>query len=197
MTWLLSLLGVGGIAAALIFIPRALPAAIQALGALISAIRRNPWQFALIAALGFSAWLYHGKRSETRRADAWHHAWQAQKNASDAAAAAQKALNAKIQSTYQEQADVSQIRHDDILDRVRTATDRYILAHRVQPGQCEAGGSNPSPAASGSPVPQEPAASPVMVAVEQSDVETCAADYGYALSAYEWANGLIKAGVAK
>lgn len=197
MTWLLSLLGVGGIAAALIFIPGALPAAIQALGALIGAIRRNPWQFAVLALLCLSAWFWHGKRSETRRADAWHHAWQAQKNASDAAAKAQKAHNAKIQSTYQEQADVSQIRHDDILDRVRSATDRYILTHRVQPGQCEAGRSDTAPAAGGAAVPQEPAPAPVMVAVEQSDVETCAADYGYALSAYEWANGLIKAGVAR
>lgn len=197
MTWLLSLLGVGGIAVALIFIPGALPAAIQALGALISAIRRNPWQFALIASLCLSAWLYMGKRSETRRADAWHHAWQAQKNASDAAAAAQKALNAKIQSTYQEQADGAQERHIARDAGMRSATADFIRANRVQPGQCEAGASNPSPAASGAPVPQEPTASPVMVAVEQSDVETCAADYGYALSAYEWAKGLLDAGVAR
>lgn len=169
----------------------------QGLSALFGLIRTYPWQTACVALLLACCWLYMGKRSEARRADAWHHAWQAQKNASDAAAAAQKALNAKIQFTYQEQADGAQERHIARDAGMRSATSDFIRANRVQPGQCEASRSDPSPAASGAPVPQEPTASPVLVAVEQSDVEACAADYGYALSAYEWASGLIKAGVAK
>lgn len=181
MTWLL---GIGGLLK-------------QALSALLDFARRNPWQFAVLLLLGLSAWLWWGKQSETRRADAWHHAWQAQKNASDAAAAAQKALNAKIQNTYQEQADDAQERYDAISDRGRDAVRDYIASHRVRPSRGASCGSDTAPAASGAPVPANTSPAPVMVAVSQRDVETCQADYSYARAAYEWADSLLKAGVAK
>ncbi len=156
----------------------------------------HPWQFAAIALAGMSLWLYMGKQSETRRADAWHHAWQAQKNASEAAARAQKALNAKVQSTYQEQADGAQERHDTRSPRVRDAVDTFVDARRVQAGQCGPGQGHPA-SGGGDPAVPAPVPGDSLVLVDEPDVRACADATAYAVSAYEFASGLIKAGVAR
>lgn len=155
----------------------------------------RPWQAALIAALALSLWLYHGKQSETRRADAWHHAWQAQKNASEAAAAAQKALNAKIQTTYKEAANVAQERYVALSDRSGDLTRDYIAAHRVRPSTGQACGSDPAAPAGDPGVPAPVPAQAVLV--DESDVRACSDAYAYALSAHQLSDEWLKAGAAR
>ena len=64
MMWLLSLVGMGGIGAALVFIPGAAVLARQVLGAVLEALTEYPWQCATAVALCAGVWFW--------RADARH-----------------------------------------------------------------------------------------------------------------------------
>lgn len=164
------------------------------LSALLDLGRRYPWQCAVVSLLALFLWTLHGKHHAEAQRDRWHRIHDLRVEAERLAAQAQKALNAKTQQTYKDQADAAQERYDASRDRVRDATDRYILARRVQPNQCAAGGGDPAPAAGGSGLP---APVPSAVVVDQSDVRACADLYAYSLSAHEWAKALIDAGVAR
>lgn len=59
LTWLLSLAGLGGIAAALAFIPGALPLALRWGKAAIDLVRNHPWQAAFLLALLWGAYERH------------------------------------------------------------------------------------------------------------------------------------------
>lgn len=72
----------------------------------------------------------------------------------------------------------------------RSATVRYIDNHRVRPQAC--------PATSEVEDTRLPEATPApaIVAVSEADVQICAANYSYALSAFEWAAKLREQGLA-
>lgn len=73
--------------------------------------------------------------------------------------------------------------HTKELADARSATDRYIAAHRMRPaGSCH----SPAPAAPSAGLPQEVPTDPVMVG--SSDVRACGDLYAYALAAHQWAN---------
>lgn len=149
-------------------------------GAAFGWIARWPWQTACAALLLASLWFLHG-RTDARAELARHIA------AEKAATGAQKRINDAATHHYEEAANAADNKHDAMVNDAFDLTAAYVAQHRVQPegGACKA----PAPAASGDPeVSKEPAASSVVVA--QADVETCAADYTYARSAYEWAQSL-------
>lgn len=166
----------------------------NAASALLGLIRTYPLQAALIAALCLSGWLWWGKRHAEAQRDTWHRAYDLRVAAEKAAAQAQKALNAKVQQTYEEQADASQERYDASRDRVRDAADRYIADRRL-PEQCTPGGGDP---ASGAGDPAVPAGVPASgyVAVSDADVRACSDATRYAVEAHNYAAGLIAAGAA-
>jgi hypothetical protein len=180
MTWLL---GIGGLLK-------------QGLSALFGLIRAHPWQTALIASLCLSAWFYMGKRSETRRADAWHHAWQAQKNASDAAAAAQKALNAKIKTGFKETAHDAKSGYDQSGPRVRDATDNYAATHRLRPESGKACGGNPAAQGANPDVSAGLPAS-ALVAISEPDLQACAAWVRIGVGAHNMAVDLLDRDLAE
>ncbi len=74
--WILGALGIGGIGAALWFVPGLLPRVIEAIGAVLSLIRRYPVQCALILALVAVAWLWraNGNLKEGIKAERAAHA---------------------------------------------------------------------------------------------------------------------------
>lgn len=81
-----------------------------------------------------------------------------------------------------EQARAADVSHEKELADARSATDRYIDAHRVQPARS----CNSAPAATADPgVPQEV---PALVVMDQADVRACGDIYTYAVEAYRWAN---------
>ena len=69
MLWLLSALGIGGIGAALFFIPGAAAKAIEIASAVASAVMRYPREAAIVLLLVAAAWLWHGKSAANDRAD--------------------------------------------------------------------------------------------------------------------------------
>lgn len=143
-------------------------------------IRANPL-LALVIGLSLAlAWTYHGKHKAEQRIVAIEAAQKA-------ATGAQKRVNQAATKHYEDAANAADTHHDAMVADAFDVTADYIAKHRVRPADrtCKA-----APAASGSDpqIPAEPAASSVVVA--QADVETCAADYTYARSAYDWAQSL-------
>lgn len=143
-------------------------------------IGRNPLLALVVALCCLSAWLWHG-RSTAREELAQHIA------AEKLATGAQKRVNNAAETHYKEVANVADTKHEDMVADAFDATQRYIAEHRVQPADrtCKAAPAASSP---DSQIPAKPAAGAVVVA--QADVETCAADYAYARSAYDWAQSL-------
>jgi hypothetical protein len=60
MTWLLSLIPIGGLGLACVFIPGFATRLIEIAGQVVGLIARYPWQAALALALGFAGWCWHG-----------------------------------------------------------------------------------------------------------------------------------------
>lgn len=168
----------------------------RAFSALLGIVAQYPLQSALAASLCLSFGLWRSAEHARDQRDQWHRAHDLRVKAEMTATAAQKTLNAEVQHTFEEQADAAQERHVARDVRVRDATARFVDARRVRPGSGPSCGSDPAPIASGSTVP-ESVPSDSLVAVDELDVQRCAAATNYALSAYQWANGLIAAGVAK
>lgn len=114
-----------------------------------------------------------------------------------AAEAEQKAYYASISGRLRDEAAKSETGHAKLHEDSQRASDGYIAAHRVR---VQTGGSSSSTSAGtqgGSPaVPDGPASETDMVAVKPEDIHNCAADYAYAKSAYDFAQGLIVDGLA-
>lgn len=86
--------------------------------------------------------------------------------------------------------------HEQALADARDAVARYAATHRLRANQ---GDLRAAPTASegvSPPVPQGPAAE-AFVSVSEADLTTCAANYTYAQSAYEWAKGLVDQGLGR
>lgn len=165
--------------------------------ALVDLARRYPWQALALVLLCACAW-------QTRQAHEWRdtsHRWQAaakaMQDASEANAAAALAQHKAWEAKSAQIAKDSENDHAKALADARGAADRYIATHRVRTVQ---GGICAAPAAGqgeGAGLPEKPAAEADMVAMSAGDITTCATDYTYAQSAYEWAKGLLDQGLGE
>lgn len=154
----------------------------NAISALFGFIREYPWQFACIALCCLSLWFLHG-RSSARDELADRIA------AEKAATGAQRRVNDAAQVHYEGKADEADKGHAVLAASAHTASDVYIASHRVR-ADCAAGQAPAATIGDHSAVPAKPASETVVVAVADTDVRICAADYAYARSAYEWAQSL-------
>ena len=168
----------------------------EAATALLRIAGRHPWQAALIAALCLSGWQWQGKRAALAERDVARaetaKALAAGIKARDAQIALNKAAEAKAAAIAKDTDDA----HAKALALANDRTERWIAANRVR----QAGGSRPggtSAAAEGETagLPQAMPADAVMVGA--ADVRICTARSQDALSAYEFGQALIKAGVAE
>ncbi|PZQ56284.1 MAG: hypothetical protein DI555_06630 [Novosphingobium pentaromativorans] len=109
-----------------------------------------------------------------------------------AATAARKAA----EQTSKEIATDAQASHESLLAD-NAGLREYIASHRLQSGNGTGAAASASTAddiAAGLP---ETAAAGTLVAASEADLHVCDADYAYAVSAYEFGQGLIASGLAK
>lgn len=180
MTWPFALLGL----------------AKKALTALTDFARAYPLQFACIALLALSGWLWHGKREAIEQRDVAVAGRKADRTAyvdaqAEAAAKAIAALQA-AETRYTNLAkDADNEQRVELAD-ARTAADRYIAANRVR--RCEAAGSprGGPVAAPESPDTGVPESLPAdsLVAISDDDLHKCTAATVYAIGARAWALSL-------
>jgi hypothetical protein len=139
----------------------------------------------LAMALAFAMWRADGLSTKLERA---RDQISAMEVASEAARAAQQAVNDAAAARYQELAERASDDHETTRIVVRDATDRFIADNGVRPdGQCVPG--NTDSAAEGGSA-SVPVAMPTSVVMDTADVRACGDLYAYALSAHEWARGL-------
>lgn len=204
LEWMTGALGVGGIAAAIVFIPGAKAIAMQFVGFVAELVRRYPWQCAVIAALCWGAWQY-------RRAEAWHdHSEREAANhreTKDLFADARRewlartvaATKARMEAERKskETANDAQAQYDALLAdnaglRDYIAHNRLRTAGREERALPSAGAVEDH--AAGVSADAAPGA---LVAVSEDDLERCDADYSYAAAAHQWAQRLIDKGLAE
>lgn len=196
MTWLLSALGIGGVGAALFFIPGLLPRAIEAAGALLGVVRRNPWQCAVLALVLACGLLWRGWDHQVEGLERQVTAWKdAQAKAVAWALAEKRAKETAANDITKGANDARSISH--------TAGNRagadYKLANqclRVTPAKGDRQRtdlSRPDPAA-GQP---SPAPGVALVAVTPGNFDKCTNAALDLDNAWAWGQKLVKAGLAK
>jgi hypothetical protein len=193
--WLLGTVGLGGIGAAIAFIPGALPAVLSAISAAWDAIRRYPREAAIVGLLMACGWLWHmtGKRNDTIAArDA---TIATMTKASDANHAAQVAQVQAIEAKSKQIAKDSDNAHETHLADARSAADRYIAANRVRPSAAHI--STPGQASGGTDPGVHESLPAGTVMVSEGDVQICTANTTYAIDAHNLAQAKIDAGLAK
>lgn len=190
MIALLSLVGFGGIGAALAFIPGALPAAMKALRAAVGATCKYPLQVALIVALCAVAWFW---RAERRAVDALD-AFKAETVAAQVEAG-RKAIAVKLatEAHYKDLANDADKEHAAALVAAHDATARYIAAHRVRiDGSRASGGTVASAESGGAQGGNRPGAPSDMVAVTSDDMMICTENTTRLQAVRDWAVQLGK-----
>lgn len=199
MTWLLSLLGIGGLgAAALFFIPGLLPRAIEAAGALLGVVRRNPWQAALIVAVLALGWTWHGKSKAIGQRDAARAQVALWKDANAKATAWAKAEAARKDQLAETAKDNANAALKPSLAAGQAATARYADSHRCLRA-ADSRGVNadlPRPV----PVAGQPSrdGGPDDVAVTRRDLDICTANTLRLDNAVNvWAAEMVARGLAK
>lgn len=162
----------------------------------IALFKRYRWLIAVVPlalALAWQSWQAHRWHKAADKARAAIVALQAASDANKAAALAQnRAWEAKSAQIAKD----AQHDHELALADARDAVAQYAATHRLRSSQ---GGVCTAPAASegvSAAVPESPAAE-VFVSVSEADLTTCAANYTYAQSAYEWAKGLVDQGLGR
>ena len=139
----------------------------------------------LVVALAFAMWradVISGRLERARDQIA------AMEVASEAARAAQQAVNDAAAARYQELAERASDDHETTRIVVRDATDRFIADNGVRPdGQCVPSGTDSPPQGGSAAVP---AAMPAQTIVDTADVRACGDLYAYSLAAHEWARSL-------
>lgn len=159
---------------------------------LLDLFKRYPWQMACIALIAASLWLYSGKAEYREKYAAEQTARKADRAEWERNVTLAKAAAAKARKDAQEIAGEADKTHDALLAD-NAGLERYIADHRVRAQTC--------PAASGgaggieSPVIPERAPESAVVAVE--DIRTCDSNYVYALSAFQWVQGLRDRGLVE
>ncbi|MES2902887.1 MAG: hypothetical protein V4696_01755 [Pseudomonadota bacterium] len=207
MTWLIGILGIGGLGAALFLIPGLLPRAIEAAGAVLGVVRRNPWPAAVIALLLACGWLWMGKnKAEDQRDFARNLAKEERANHVQTIANYREAQKrARAFAVAQKQAE--EARHKANAERIdrafknqladaRDATAEYIRTHRVRAepggGAAQGGGGSAFAApgdrsASGG---ERSGGTAFMVAVAEADIGICTANTLRLEAVQDWAAGL-------
>lgn len=164
--------------------------------ALLGLVQRYPLQAALIASLCLSGWLWRGKERALSERDAAKAETAQVIQAGKDALAAQIAMNTQTKAKYEAAAEKADHDHAIQLADAMSRTDRFIRAGGLR----KAGGSGADrsgAAAEGEAagVHQEMPADAVVVGA--ADVRICTARSQDALSAYEFGQALIRAGVAE
>lgn len=188
LAWALGAIGLGGIAAAIVFIPGASAIALKAFGAIVEAVSRYPWQVGLAVALIVAGWQHHSATSWKRHAELEAAAHRTTKHNFDLAmaewkrqAAQVKAAREKAEKDAKEVQDHAQATYAKILADNRGLRD-YIASRRLRAGQAamplDPAGSDQAPG-----VPDDTAAGP-LVATRESDLVICDELYAYAFGAY-------------
>jgi hypothetical protein len=164
----------------------------QAIAALVGIASRHPWQAACAVLALYSAWLWQGEYETARQRDAARDAVAQMVNVSNKAAATALARRKADEQHYRELADNADAHHTQDTARADRATARYLSEHRLRPASASGpGGAAVAEAQGGDAgVPADSATGTVMVAVSDTDVKACAADYSYAKAAYDWAMAL-------
>jgi hypothetical protein len=164
----------------------------QAIAALIDGGVRHPWQTACALLALYSAWLWLGEHETARQRDTARATIAQMVDASNKAGAAAVAQRKADEQHYKELADNADAHHIEDTAQADRATARYLSEHRLR----AASASGPTGAAAAEAhggdagVPSDSATGAVMVAVSDTDVKACAADYSYAKAAYDWAMAL-------
>lgn len=193
--WLIGALGFGGIAAALFFVPGALPWTLGALKVFGGLVKRYPLQIALCASLAGNVWLWRGWSAEQdgRALDrqAYHaaqvEAQRRQDRADWANFTIQTERNTKLEESHA------------VIDTIRrTAVADYVAGHRVLacpaqggPDRAASTGVHPDP---GAPARTEPAAELVTIAPGELDQLATGAVHG--TEATQFLNLLVAEGLA-
>lgn len=164
----------------------------SALSRLLDLFKRYPWQMACLALLAASLWLYSGKADYREKYAAEQQGRKADRAEWDRKVALAQAVADKAHKDAQEIAGEADNIHDALLAD-NAGLERYIADHRVQPKACAAasGGSGGGE----SPVVPERAPESAVVAVE--DIRTCDSNFAYALSAFQWVQGLRDRGLVE
>jgi hypothetical protein len=168
----------------------------EAAVALLGLVRRYPLQAALIASLCLSGWLWRGKQEALGERDLARVQFADCQRAGIKAREAQIALNKETKAKYEAAAKEADHEHEKALALANDRTERWIANHRVR--QAGGSGADRSGAAAenqAAGVHQEMPADAVLVGA--ADVRICTARSQDALSAYEFGQALIKAGVAE
>jgi hypothetical protein len=113
------------------------------------------------------------------------------------AKAKQDALNSSIRATYKAAAEETDREHAKALQVAHSAAERFIAGRLLPRAQGATGRPGAAAQGAGSGVPDEPAADAELVAVTAGDVRVCSGAYEYAASAHQWAQRLIREGVAE
>jgi hypothetical protein len=144
--------------------------------------------YALIALLAALAW--HFDQRAVANADMIRtQAMQFKQAQADTTAIAQAALKHQ-EAVYQAKAQENDNAYQAQLADARSAADRYITTHRVQPA-APAGDAGTTAAGAQGGSAAIPASLPTdAVVVSGSDVQVCTDAVTYALKAHEWANSI-------
>ena len=168
----------------------------QAAVALLGLVRTYPLQAALIASLCLSGWLWRGKQEAIAERDLARVQFADCQRAGVKAREAQIALNRETKAKYEAAAKEADHEHSKALALANDRTERWIAANRVrQAGGSGAERSGAAAEGEAAGVHQEMPADAVLVGA--ADVRICTARSQDALSAYEFGQALIRAGVAE
>lgn len=164
--------------------------------ALLGLVQRYPLQTALIASLCLSGWLWRGKQEAIAERDLARVQFADCLRVGQKAREAQIALNNQTKAKYEAAAKEADHDHAKELADALDRTERWIAANRVrQAGGSGAGVANAPAEGEVAGVHQEMPADAVLVGA--ADVRICTARSQDALSAYEFGQALIWAGVAE
>lgn len=121
------------------------------------------------------------------------------KLASQLAATQAKAKRDQDQRTFDASTERNRREHAQELADARSATAAFIGRNRVRPQATRgaSSGANQAGQDQGAGLPVDPTNAPVMVAVEQRDVESATDNYIYSKKAYDLFQDLIAKGLAE
>lgn len=189
--WLLSLLGLGGVAGLGLYIalvPGAVANVMTFLARAVRIIKENPWQVALAAAL---AWGIYERLDAAHAYGGWH---KSDKRYADHIAD-DKRIAQQVKTQSNTDARGADNVHTVIKVVYRDAATRFIAANRIVVPQ---GGGISAPAEGDTPgIPAPAASETVMVAVKPDDIHACSDVYAYGLGAYLWGRERVKSGAAE
>lgn len=197
MTWLLSLIPIGGLGLACVFIPGFATRLIEIAGQVVGLIARYPWQAALALALGFAAWCWQGWNGAEAQRDEARATIAKMELASEQARQAQIAANLASEARYRAEAEKTDAEHQKELALARSASDRYARAHGLR-AYC-AGGSGQTLAPAEDNAPQggdRPGDLANVVVVQRNDYDLLVDNSLRLKAVHDWGQTLVKEGLA-